>query len=111
MKNIPKSLFVGAAVLLVVGVVGANYVRKASTPVNTTAPTGTTSPTGTSGTPGTSAAAQDPVDVSSAIDASLAAAAGEMNSVNGSETDTQIVSETDTQINAYGNIYEQSELN
>ncbi len=117
MKNIPKSVFVGVAVLLVAGVVGANYYRKAATPAGTTVPAGTTSPTGaagtsgTSGTSGTGAAAQEPVDVSSAVDASLAAAAGEMNSVNGSETDTQVINELDTQINAYGTIYDQSELN
>ncbi len=111
MKNIPKSAFVGVAVLLVVGVVGANYLRKTTSPASTTVPTGTTSPTGAAGTTGTGAAAQEPVDVSAAIDASLAAAAGEMNSVNGSETDTQVVNEMDTQINAYGNIYDQGELN
>ncbi len=105
MKNIPKSVFVGVAILLVLGVVGANYYHRAANPE------GTTIPTGTVGTTGTGAAAQEPVDVSSTIDASLAAAAGEMNSVNGSETDTQVVNELDTQINAYGNIYDQGELN
>lgn len=101
-----RSLLVGTAVLLLI-VIGVIY-SKSSNPAS---PTGSVSPTSTEATSPTGSGTQSVFDLSAAVDTNIASAREEKTSVDSSETDTNVIDELDTEINAYGNVYVQSELN
>jgi hypothetical protein len=75
-------------------------------PASPTAPTAPTTPTNP-----VNGGAQGILDVSSVVDSLIASAGEEKRVIDGTETDSSVMNESDSQISAYGNIYDQSELN
>lgn len=100
--------------LLLLVAVGYGYSRSQSTTDSAT-PNGTANQDGSGGQNGTGAsgqaAPQEPIDLTAAINASLTLSGEEKSAVEGSETNTSVIEETDPEINAYSTVYAQQELN
>ena len=116
MQTTAKRFAVAGLVLLLLAAVGYMYSRERSAADSGTsggaagqAGSGNSNGAGAGGQAGEEA--QETIDLSAAIDASLSLSREEKATVDGAETDTQAANQTEAELNAYHTVYAQNELN